>query len=106
MSYVPSITVTYSSRLSLADWKSQGIRAIPSEYTCLKKMVTPSDHNLEMLATVSFVNIWSIQRTVGLPHMGHGHCGAHLGQSLSPRCALRYSRCDSWSQPSLRSDWL
>lgn len=98
-----TVTTLTGSRLSLVNWKSQGISAIPSEYTCLKNMVTPSDHNLE---TVSFVNIWSIRRTVGLPHMGHWHCGAHLVRSLSPRCASRYSRCDSWSQPSLRSNWL
>jgi hypothetical protein len=27
----------------------QGIKAIPSEYTCLKKIVTPSDHDLNKL---------------------------------------------------------
>jgi len=27
---------------------TQGIKAIPSEYACLKKIVTPSDHNLKM----------------------------------------------------------
>ena len=32
---------------------AQGIRAIPSEYTCLKKMATPSDHDLETPAATS-----------------------------------------------------
>jgi hypothetical protein len=32
---------------------AQGIKAIPSEYVCLKKIVTPSDHNLK-IAAISF----------------------------------------------------
>ena len=79
--------------------------AIPSEYTCLKKIVTPSDQDLKM-ARISIVSVYTTtQHTVGPPRVNRQHSGPRHARSLLPRCASRHQRCDSWTRPSPHKSW-
>lgn len=81
----------------------QGIKAIPSEYTCLKKIVTPSDHDLNNLRGSVGVNICiylTIQHTVDLRHVIRQRREPRHAQFPSPRCASHHQHCDFSVRPS------
>jgi hypothetical protein len=81
----------------------QGINAIPSEYTCLKKIVTPSDHDLYKIARISQVNDYiylTVQHTVDLRHVNRQRRKPRHAQFPSPRCASPHQHCGSSVRPS------
>jgi hypothetical protein len=81
----------------------QGIKAIPSEYTCLKKIVTPSDHDLNKLRGSVKVNNYiylTVQHTVDLRHVNRQRREPRHVQFPLPRCASHHQHCDSSARPS------